>query len=223
MYDGINNFLNFIVCGRIEKPTESTWYWFWYSFKIHDLYNHKYTPSSSSGTTLETRPARKASWAEMGSPVSSMWAETFLGTHLTSGMPGVEQNIPTFALGKEGLLYYVAFPPLLHIESPTCEKVPVHHTITIFPMLGKNFSSLLLQSVQLLSPLDIMPLLNGKIWGCTVLVFHGMAAVSTKDPPVCSQRITKVTISDMEAYIPHTLILKLKSHGSTNETEWKTF
>lgn len=112
---------------------------------------------------METRPARKASWAEMGSPVSSMWAETFLGTHLTSGMPGVEQNIPTFALGKEGLLYYVAFPPLLHVESPTCEKVPVHHTITIFPMLGKNFSSLLLQSVQLLSPLDIMPLLNGKI------------------------------------------------------------
>ncbi len=32
--------------------------------------------------------------------------------------------------------------------------------------------------------------------------------------PVCDQRIIEVIVSRMEAYVPHTLSLRLKSHGS---------
>lgn len=92
------------------------------------LYNDKITilqtiPKSSSDTTLETKPALKASSALIGKPVSSMWAETFRGTHLTSGMPGVEQNMPTLPLKKMNLLWVLSFSSIPSCQSAHMVKV----------------------------------------------------------------------------------------------------
>lgn len=73
--------------------------WCIYSNTVYDN-----LPNSSSVTILETNPALRASSAVSGRPVSNIWADTFLGTHLTRGIPGVEQNIPTLPLHENILL-----------------------------------------------------------------------------------------------------------------------
>ena len=59
--------------------------------------------SSSSLTSFEMSPDRKASWALIGSPVRSMYAEIFRGTDRARGTPGVEQKSPTPLPGVEKL------------------------------------------------------------------------------------------------------------------------
>ena len=50
-----------------------------------------------------TSPDCKASGALIGIPVSSIYADIFLGTTLANGMPGVEQKSPTLLPGTEKL------------------------------------------------------------------------------------------------------------------------
>ena len=50
-----------------------------------------------------TSPDRKASGDLIGIPVSSIYADIFLGTTLANGIPGVEQKSPTLLPGTEKL------------------------------------------------------------------------------------------------------------------------